>query len=333
MADALTALRKIQSGIETTPGTAVVATRLIPHEPNSGYVEGQSRKRLNEPRGVLGFVDDVLTRQMTSLELEQELDFEHSLLPLLCGIAGVDAVGTDAPYSYAMPIGLTSARALRSATFELQQSDGATGFIQRRMAYARPTSISVEFEQGGTAMIKSSWIGQAGQPLAALQAVGVAARRVIPAELFSVAIDDTWATLGTTRAGNVRSMGLEINTGITPAHHYSGRSDLDLDDWYYGRVDGKFSVVFDLDADAAAEVAHKRDGELRFLRLLATTGTGTGLREFGIDIAGRYISDPNLMGADSEQSIVELEVEFRADDVGGSQNMLEFNLMNALAAF
>ena len=107
MADALTALRKVLAGIETTPGTPIAATRLIPHMPGSGYTENQARKRLDEPRGVLGYVDDVLTRQMTTLELEQELDFEHSLLPLLCGIAGVNGTWrADAPYTYTMPIGL-----------------------------------------------------------------------------------------------------------------------------------------------------------------------------------------------------------------------------------
>ena len=331
MAGALTALRKVLAGIETTPGTPIAATRLIPHMPGSGYTENQARKRLDEPRGVLGYVDDVLTRQMTTLELEQELDFEHSLLPLLCGIAGVNGTGGSAPYTYTMPIGLAAARALDSATFQVQQTDGATPHVSRQMSYARPTSISIDYELGGTASIKSSWVGRAGGALAAAASVGVAARQVIPAELFSIDIDDTWAGLGTTAAGNVRSMGLEINTGLAPAHRYAGRAALDLDGWYYGRVEGKISVVFDLDAAAAAEVAHWRAGDLRFLRLNAGSGAAATERQMQIDIAGRYISDPNLLGSDGEQAIVELEAEFRVDET--ANNMLAFTVLNALASF
>jgi len=338
MAGALTALQRVAAGQEATAGTLVAASRIVPHLTGSSYTEAEERQRLEEARGVLAYVDDVVTRRMSTLELQQELDVDFCLLAFLCGIeaaTGAADSSTTTPYTYAFRAGVSAARAKASATWEVIQSDGAADHVLRRFGHARPTTIGIEFANGQTTKLNTTWVGGAGEDVvkAALNAQAAASRQVIPASLWSVAIDDDWSALGNAVAVNVRALSWQLTTGLQPSYHLRARERFDLDGWYDGRIALALGLTLDLDAAAAAEIAHWRRGDLRFIRLKTTRGTAGTERAITIDQAVRIIDSPNLLGSDGEQATVELSAQLRADASDIDEDVLKIEVLSGLSAW
>lgn len=336
MAKALTALQRVAAAEEATAGTPVAATRLMPHMFGTSFTEDQNRQTLEEARGVLAPVDDVVVQQGSTLTLQQELDFDLCLLAFLCGLGKVAAVGATPPHAYTIAAGVTAPTTKATATFEVLQSDGAVDHIRRRFGNARPTELSIAWQSPGTTQFNSTWMGEAAVavPKAAIAATTIANRRVIPSAMWTIDIDDTWAALGTNAAANVRSLAWSLTTGLQPSYHLRGRTRLDLDGWHDGRLAGTLSLTLDLDAAAAAEIAHWRAGDLRFVRLAADNGaTGAGLRSMQIDQAVRIMTPPNLLATDGEQATVALECQLRSDASGAADDFLEVTIMSGLGAW
>lgn len=338
MAEALTALQRVAASLETTGGTLAAATRLVPHLTGSSFTPTRNRQRLDEARGVLAYVDDVVTRQMSTLELQQEFDFDLCLLAFLCGFHNVTPSG-GGPYVYAMEAGPSAPSAKGSASWEvIQHRSGSLddAIMRRSFAHARPTQIALEWQDGGTTRMNTTWVGGAAtEPGAAatIAASTLATRRVVPASLWTIAVDDAWGDLGNTLATNVRGMSWSLNTGVQPSYHLTGRANHDLDGWYDGRLALAFSMALDFDAAAAERVEDWEEGDLLFVRLQSSRGSGAGLRQMRIDQAVRIIGSPNLLGSDGEQATVALECELRSDAAGAANNMLAINLTNGLAAW
>ena len=317
MAIGLTALQRIAAAQETTPGTSVTPNRLVPHIIGSSFTEEVERTRLDEARGVLAYVDDLVVRRGGMLELQQEFDWDHALLAFLCGVQNVAGVPTasSTPYVYTLVAGPTSPASKASATWEVLQSDGTTDHIRRQFSHARPTQIGIEWEANATTKFSSTWMGTApvDGTKPTIAASTLASRRVVPVALWTVAIDDTWAALGTNAAVNVRSLSWSLTTGLSPSYHLTGRQNFDMDGWYEGRLEGSLTLTLDVDAAAAAEIAHWRAGDLRYVRLLASNGqAGDALRSVQIDQGLRINTSPDLLASDGEQATVALEGELRS---------------------
>ena len=338
MAIGLTALQRIAAGEEATAGVAIAPSRLLPHIIGTSFTEEIERQRLDEARGVLAYVDDVVVRRGSMLELQQEFDWDHALLAFLCGLADVAGVPTSAstPYVYTMAANPTAPTAKSSATFEVLQSDGTTDHIRRQFSHARPTQIGLEWEQNATTKITTTWMGTV--PVAGtkptIAATTLASRRVVPVALWTVEIDDSWTALGTNVATNVRGMSWSLTTGQVPSYHFRGRTGLDLDGWYNGRLDGTVTLTFDVDAAAAAEIAHWRAGDLRYVRLSATNGlSGAALRQVDIDQAVRIVSPPDLLASDGEQATVALEGQLRSGAALTNDDFLRVVMSSGLDAW
>ena len=168
----------------------------MPHMFGTTFTEDQNRQTLDEARGVLASVDDVVVRQGSTLTLQQELDFDLCLLAFLCGVGKVTAVGSTAPYTYSIAAGVTAPTTKATATFEVLQSDGAADHIRRQFANARPTELSLAWQSPGTTQINSTWMGEAALDVskAAIAATTIANRRVVPSALWTIDIDDTWGS-------------------------------------------------------------------------------------------------------------------------------------------
>ena len=333
MAYALTALQRVAAVIETTAGTAMTAQRIVPHLTGSSFTENEERQKLEEARGVLAYTDDVLTRRSSQLELQQELDWDMCLPTFLCGVEAVDATGGP-PYVYRFAPGLTAAKDKSTATWEVVQSDGATDYISRRFGNARPTAIALEFQDGSTTQLTSTWMGQAAETVtkATLNPGLLVSRRVTPTDLWAVYIDNSWAQLGTTAAQNVRAISWSYTPGIEPSYHLVGRPNLDMDGWYDGRIEASLTLTLDLNAAAAAEIARWRAGDMRYVRLQADNGvSGDNKRSITIDQAVRIITSPDLLASDGEQATVELAMELRAPDAVNP--FLEIEIQSGLAAW
>lgn len=303
-------LTRLQMGLETTGGTLVAARRLIPYTSGS-YEPTIERKVLDEVRGVTADFDDIETGNAGGpLDLTQELDFEHLLLAFLCGIQLVTPASVPPLETWTFSRPGTGLATLGSATVETVQTDGGSLDRDERFGFARPTSIAIEIA-GETAQLSTSWMGRAPQALPSPTAIVGLSRTVIPASLFNVYVDDSWAELGDTAFGDLRSASITYDPALTPAYNLQGRSDLDLTGWYQGRFRGQLSLTLDHDTDGAAELAHWVAGDLRFIRLEAAFSANLSLT---LDHCVRYIETPNVLSADNKQHTLELVGHLRADD-------------------
>ena len=320
-------LTKAQCGLETTAGTPVAATRLVPFVSGS-YTPAIDFKTLEEVRGVMARFDDIKTRQMSTFEITQEArPREHpagAALRLRLGHA--DGLSPNFTWTFTPTIS-GALRTLRTATWELALTDG-TNHYRRSFAFARPTAISIEAGES-TAQITTTWMGRAGKPLAAPANVAVLARNIIPSALFKLSIDDTWAGLGGSDFDPVRSFNWAPDPALEPAYHLQGRDDLDQTDWYQGPLGGALDLTFDHDAQGDAELAHWDAGDLRFHRMLAEFNSN---RSIQIDMAGRHIDSPDVLAADGRQHTIGLNCQIRADDQA-TPNILSVEVKNGVAAW
>ena len=323
-------LTKVQFGLEAAnaPGTLVAATKLVPYMDGS-YEPEIARKSLDEIRGVRADIDDVVTRRMSTLELTQELDFENILAAFMCGFADITptSAGTPAVYTWVFVPGTAAPLALRTATIEIAETDGASVHYRRRFGFARPTSISIEAGDD-TGQLSTTWEGRAAAALSAAASVSEVAREIIPAGLFKVYINDTWASLGNTAFGQLRSLSVEYNPGLQLAYNEQGRTDLDATHWRRMRMRGTLSLTVDHDGDTSAELTHWERGDLRFVRIEAVSGT----RKLTLDHCMRYLDTPDVLAADEKQHTLELNGELRADATS-ARNQFRATVANGVSAW
>ena len=322
-------LTKVQCSIEASAGVFLAATRMVP------FLTGRFRpihefSNLDEMRGLMGDYEDVLVGQACELELTQALDYENILPAFLCGFQNANAVG-NAPAVYTMTPGRTAPVALDTASWEIAQTDGSSDHFRRSFAYARPTAIGIELAEG-VAQLRTTWMGRAAQALSSPANVAAVPRTPIPARQFEVWIDDTWARLGTTKIGTLRTASIAYNPGLAPAHNKAGRTDFDLTDWYRSRFQGSLSLTVDHDGDMSAELEHHFDRDLRFVRLQAQVGTSGNVRTLRLDHCVRYIQTPDTFQADGKQHVLELVGEIRADTTN-ARNMFQAYVRNGISAW
>ena len=325
-------LTELQVGIEdaAAQGTLVTATQKVPFV-SATLNPRQERKTLEERGTVLADTDDVVTQQGAELEITEELNTETILAALLCSLEHVDpaAMVANMPRTWEFTPSVVLPSTLDTATWEFGLTDGVGTHYRGRFGFARCTALSIQASDE-TAQLTTTWMGRADQTLAAPASLTPPARFVVPSALFSVTVDDTWAALGTTAFGRVRSLTLDVDPGIEAAYALAGRADLDVTHWRRGRIRGGLSLVVDHDADASGELGHWKAGDLRFVRLAASNGaTGADLRAITIDVAMRYIDTPDVLAVDGAQHTLDLNGMLRADS---SNNILRVQIENGLAA-
>ena len=322
-------LTEVQIGIESTAGTLVAATRKIPYVSGS-YQPIIERKTLEEKGTVLADTTDVVVRRGSELELTEELNTETLIAALLCSLAEVTPTDLAGAYQWLFTPSVTAPSGLSTATVEIAATDGSTDTYQGRFGFGRCTALSIE-ASSDTAQITTTWMGRAKQTLTTPAAVAVPPRWIVPAMLFSVYIDDTWAGIGTTKFGTMRSLSLDIDPGVTEALALAGRADLDAAYYRRGRIRGNSALVVDHDGDASDELQHWEDGDLRYIRLEATNGgTGAALRRIRFDLVSRYVDTPDVLSSDGPQHTLDLASMLRADSAA---NILRVAIVNGLASW
>jgi hypothetical protein len=329
MATAIHALSKVGYGVESTPGTLVVAdTALVTDAGVATYTEIMERQVRSAPRGVLTEVEDVLTRQGSEISYTQDLTWEEFPIVLGGGLDALSGAG-DGPYTYTVTPSMTAPDALNAFSFEVVASDGATDHLKRSVAYAQCSEFSVSGNFGEPAQLSATWFGRAGQALSSPATVTpLTGRTIVPADLFAVKIDTSWANLGNTaKAGLVRSFTYTVNTGVQPNYTLDGRADLDYTAPRRGMITGDLQMVAEFDANAATELAAWRAGTLRFISLEAA---GASSRSIKLQAAVKYVEAPSISEADGLVT-VSLNGRFRYDPTSG--NVIKFIVVNGIASY
>ena len=326
-------LTRIQVGIEATEGTPVAASMSVPY--SDGSVTPTVERTLLEEHGtVMADTTDVITKRMTELSLTQNLDSETIIPALLCSLAQT-APGNPTPKVWSFEPKIDGPSVLSSATWEFAETDGAASphSYQGQFSAARCTALGISASDAGVAQLTTTWMGRATKPLSAPAKAAEPARTVFAAGWFGVWIDDTWAKLGSTKWGTVRSVSVDIEPGLTQADALTARADLDPEYWRRDRIRGSMSLTVDHDERGTDELTHWADGDLRFVRVAVGNGAaGAAKRSIEIDFVGRYITSPDVLASSDGQMTLDLDLQLRADVSTSTARMLAVRVTNGLSS-
>lgn len=339
MATAIQELRKIQAGIEvvSTKGTLVPATVQLPGE--ISWNEMQSFYRSPYPVGQRANVGaaGIITRKGVDFEVTSELTAEDILWPLHLGIRGSlsPAAGTGDQTWTATPQLTTGIPTLQSATFELVQADGSTNHYAREVGYVLCRGFKIDIAANDQpAMLTARYFGRATQtstPTGAL--TPYATREPLVGNLFKIYVDASGGTIGTTQVVTIiRSLSIDVDTGIEPDYTVDGRSDLDFTIHRVARpLTAKLSMTLEFDAVGAARAF--TDFRANTVNLIRAIGTGSAagllVRTVKIDGAYRLVANPTF-SQDGDTVLVSLSYESVYDAT--YTKTLEFVAINTLTA-
>lgn len=338
MATSLIPFNRLQLGMEdiSTKGTLVPATRLIVGDHT--MAEEQDFYHSSYPAGVRANVGGAgtIVRKGTAVDISTDLTAEEILWPLLTGIVGAvtpSVVDITAELWTFTPELTTGVPTINTATLEMQRSDGVTAHYYGEAGYAMTESFKIDWAFNDIAKLAVKMFARARQSgTLTASIVPYASREPLAANMLAIYWDTSWASLGTTSLGGlVRSGSFECTTGYAPDYVLDGRADVDFSVHKVGPVTGKFSLVLEFDAVAAAKFALYRSNDIVYIRLLNTgsiVGATTATKFVQIDGAYRFVSAPSF-SADGDQVLCSMELESVYDDTG--TKTLEFAVQNALS--
>jgi len=331
MPTALQALRRLQLGKETTPGTVAQATVAIPasweqdEQVNVGKLKGVTGYRIAPANGPIvgrGF----------GLAVETELTAEEILWPLLTGLASVTPSGSGPAYTWTFAPSLGGHAQVATATAECIKTDGAANHYVAIVPYCFTTKFSIEWNATDLAALKWEMAGRArqnGAPTASINPY--ASREPLVGGLAKVYLDSSWASLGTTQlSGVVRSGTLEVNTGLVPVQTVDGRADLDFAKHSSGELSASLELVLELDAVGSAQYQRYRDNGTAFIRV-RFDGTNIGGQPRYVQVDGCWQVDGQPKSSvDGQQEMVGIKFRLIRDSVSG--NALAVAVRNGLQA-
>lgn len=280
MGSAIKSATKIQVGKEATRGTAVAASRRLV-TPAATYRRQEAFEHFEEDMdGLLTRASrpPINTRNGTELEIGGfPLDFEQILLPLLSGVKGgvtPTSPGTGDARLWTFKPSASADPAPDTFTVEFEESD-FTNNAEMEAAYAFTSELEITGADEGTPEVR--FVMTARKTADATKTGGLSLPALNPAAnaLWSVYVDDTWATLGDTRiSGQVYGFTWKLSEFLRPGYYLDNRADLDFSKYEFGRrrVELSLDVVHDPASSALVqtEEAHKAAGTPRFVRVEIT---------------------------------------------------------------
>lgn len=294
----------IQIGKETTRGTEVNATRIL-------VVNDATLRRMEEMHHFENQLAGVAARTVRApvqvraggeLEVTHPLDFEQSLLPFMAGFKGAvtpSVVDTSARlWTFTPP----SAGDPAPDTFTVEVvEDDFTNEDEAQFLYGFCTEIEVRGGLEQVAEISYTLVGRDAKD--GTKTAGLSLPTGInPAAnlLWTVDVDATWATLGTTGiTGQILDFTWRWAHYLFPRYTLDGRADLDFTEYGFrgGRVaDLTMTVLVDPNSGFVDdEEANKSVGTGRAVRVELDTGVIIGAvsatRKFTIDGFYHHASD------------------------------------------
>lgn len=337
MATSIVPFRKLQIGMESTKGTLVAATRVLPG--NNRLAENISFYRSPHPRGVRATVGGagVITRKGCEISIDTELTAEEILWFLLTGIkGGVTGVNASSDYTWTFSPELTTGvPTLNAATVEFIMADGSTNHYYGEAGYAMTESFKIDWSaDSGTDPVKLSAkmfarARQTDTPTGSLEVYST--REPLVPALSKHYLDTSWAGLGGTQlTGIIRTGSLEVVTGLAPDYTADGRSDKDFVEHNVGLLSAKLALTMEFDSVGASRFANYRANDVVYIRnqFLGST-VAVNPRKVQIDGAYRFVSPPQFSET-GEQVLMAANLEAVYDETG--TKMLEFVVLNGLAA-
>lgn len=320
------ALRKIQLGKETVPGTKVAADIVwrgtgVIHD-NMDLVFPTEDIGMLVPAG-----RSYVARYEAGLTLgDNEATFEQ--LPHLFEM-GIESVSptTDSngvyTYTYVMPYASTDlVSSTDLATYTIEGGDNAG---EEEFGYAFARSISLTGSAGQAVTVSAELVGRQVEPGTFTANVAIADVEEILFSKGKLYIDDVKAFPATTQISNqLLGMSLSINTGWLPV--YTADGNLYFSFLKQVSPEVTLQITFEHDTTAIAEKVNWRAGTARIIRL---TFDGTGNRKLAIDIAGKWQSFDVLGEQDGNDIVSGTFVGMYNSTVG---NIFQAAITNTLSA-
>lgn len=325
MASALYPLRKVQFGVETTPGALVAATNQLvadcSYTPDVQRVYPAFMRPFRVPQAD-GGID---TRKASLLSVRTDLDFEQIMLFLDTGFVARTTTGSN-PYTHTYDFNPGALAPARAATWEFVVDDGTTKQYERRFGFGTTQRLALDFAQGQTVRLDAQLFGRAEQAMTMTAGRSALTRTTVLTSDLVFTVDPTWATLGvTTKTFVVRFGHLDLAFGPQPGYGFEGRPDLDFTHVQQGQLSATLSLTLEHNADAATEIAAWRARTKRFVRISATNGS----KSLRFDLAGYYSATPRFARLDDTE-VVTLVLTVDMDTAGNEA--VAARIVNALAS-
>lgn len=288
------ALRKIQLGLEVTPGTPVAATALWR---GKGTIEDGGEVKF--PEEDLGYVSGVdrsyIPMLLAKLSLDEvEATFEQLPYVLAAGVKNVvtgaaDGVGTSKIYSYPFPT--TSKNTIKTYTIE-----GGDDVQEEEMEYSFVEAFKLTGKANEAVMMQSDWLGRQVTPSTYTGSIAVPSVEDILFQKGKLYIDAVGGTIGGTQKSNTfLGMDLSVKTGWKAQPAGDGFLYFSFAKFVGNPVmEILLKITFEHDSTSVAEKAARLAQTPRQIRLdfdgnaVATPGTLYSTKKLRIDLAGKW---------------------------------------------
>lgn len=309
------ALRYLQIGKETTPGTIVPASTiwrgtalLTPEAPvvfpgeDVGLFGGGDR-------GYIPKIGATVAMDSTPLTYEQVLYILNGgIKSVTSGVADAGAGATGKIYAF--PASTTSANTIKTFTMEI--GDDQQGEV---MEYAFVESFKLSGKAGEAWMMSANWRGRQPANQAKTGSLSVPSVEEALFQNTTLAIDAVSGTLGTTLVSSTLiAADIEVKTGLVARWTADGNKYFNT--VVPGILDISAQLTFLYNASAVTERTNWRNGTSRQIRLkntgsaLATPGTVYSTKTFLIDLAGKWAKFDKL-GEDNGNDIIQATFQAR----------------------
>jgi hypothetical protein len=336
------ALSKVQVGRETTPGTAVAATRII--RGPAGHIEDlRERVRPNEMIGVIGGTTRNYTpKLLAQMEVpEGEATFEQLPIWFMSMYAGAHAGVADGSgssgYKYLTTIPTTAGTSLTGKTMTVETGDDIN---VREMEYSHAISINIKGTGGGAMMRTVTLQGQRSTSSSFTGGLSLTTVEDIMVSKGRFYVDAIGGTIGTTQiAEQLLAFDITFEATYTPKYTLDG--NLYPTFFHYVNKSITGSLTFEHDSTdivgATSQETAWEAGTPQLMRLeflgsaLATPGSGTtfsGVKGARFDLPFVYQKWGKLGEQDGNSIIV---AEFYSAYDGTALNAGSILIVNELA--
>ncbi len=326
---AVTKLRKVQIGPETTRGTPVPATaRLL----GPGTLRDMAAQF--QPERDYGILD---VHQEAPVEVQQgaelafgstELSYEQIIQHLLASVdgtvVGVEETASQSDFKYTFTPPASADPAPKTYTIEGVHSDGAADVQALEADYGFVTEMSISAKQGAEhSEFSSVWVARNPTAITPTAALAIPARTLVPANLWGVKFATALSGLGAAAVitGGAVSFDWNLVTGLAPKFRLNESLEFVEHQFGVGRL-VTLSLTIDLSALLETErLSFFRAQAGRAIRLQVDgpqIGTGTN---HNITLDGFYylIDPPDEPADDDGQETVTLNYVGAYEAAGAKQ--------------
>jgi hypothetical protein len=197
-----------------------------------------------------------------------------------------DGTGSDYIYAYAAP---TTAQ----NTFSTYTIEGGDDQQAEEFDYAFVKHFNLAGDGQGALMVSADWTGRETTDSTFTGAISIPDVEEILVNSATLYIDDSGGTIGTTEVSDTLfSIDLDWTTGLSEYWAVDGSLDFSL--VKFTEDDIVLTMTYEHNADAVAEKAEYRAGNIRLIRLVfegsavQTPGTVYSNKTLQVDLAGKY---------------------------------------------